>query len=526
MFYKKMGMKKLVIIIILSAAFNAFAQDWPLKSLVIKNHSNQTAFSPITAFTFIADKPLLNRGTYQELRLNASFSKQLLDQKPAAIQIKIPLGKTKSITCELVKFSLGNVIFTENNNGVIENVKIPLTYRGVVLGDANKNMVTLTVNDEYISLVASLSDKVIQVTKADEESSNTYRLYNSDKVQFPIQNFECGNKEKLTSQSANGILLNGTRESPIALQDKCINVFVDCFDSLFINQSSNTQKTINYVYELFNSVATGFYNDTVNVQITTINVWTTMDPYRGDTRENALYDLGNYWKDNFWGNICVGLDFGAKGRSGIAGGIGRVKAVSTNTCPAFQYGGTDSLSASCYNDLNYSVNVLNFPTGPNTTQQQVYLVMHEMGHLLGAHHTKWCGWKLSSNPDVYGTIDSCGKIEGTCMQGPPPTSNGATIMSYCLSNSTNGNYVNYLNGFGKLPGNAIRNFIEQSACLLYCSDCFGWLYKTNNDYHAYNFKETSAGIKYIESAAEKTNKSPGKLPDNNESIFISQKTKR
>jgi hypothetical protein len=167
-----------------------------------------------------------------------------------------------------------------------------------------------------------------------------------------------------------------------------INVFVDCFDSLFQNQARSKQKTIDFVYELFNSVGTGYYNDSINIQITTINVWTTTDPYRGDNRNNALYDLGNQWKDNFWGNICVGLDFGTNGRSGLAGDIGRIKTVSANTCPAFKYGGTDSLSACCYCDLNYNVSVQNFPVGPNITGQQVYLVMHEMGHLLGAHHTQ------------------------------------------------------------------------------------------------------------------------------------------
>jgi Metallo-peptidase family M12 len=347
-----------------------------------------------------------------------------------------------------------------------------------------------------------------------------------------VQPFECGTNASVPAHTSGGIDISGA-PSPLALRDKCVNVFVDCFDSLFIWNSSNKQKTINYVYELFNSVATGYFNDSVNVQITTINVWTTPDPYRGDIRNNALFDLANYWKDNFWGNICVGLDYGTNGRSGLAGDIGRIKAVSTNTCPAFQYGGTDSLSACCYCDMNYIVSVQNFPTGPNTTQQQVYLVMHEMGHLLGAHHTKWCGWKLTSNPDTYGTIDSCGKIERInsstppCPQGPPPPANGATIMSYCVTSNLNGNFVSYTNGFGRLPGAAIRNFINQSTCLLNCVDCFGWLNNRKNDSQAFKDYLIKPGITYDNGETELNgNKPPGKQPGTYGSYSITQNAKR
>ena len=61
------------------------------------------------------------------------------------------------------KFSLGNIIYTENNNSVIENIRTPVTYRGIVTSEQNKNTVTLTVNDDYLSLTATMVDKVIQV---------------------------------------------------------------------------------------------------------------------------------------------------------------------------------------------------------------------------------------------------------------------------------------------------------------------------------------------------------------------------
>lgn len=472
-------MKILLFLLVWVPAFPAFCQDWPVKKQVQDKKARQAVFISMPAFSFNADKALAERGTFQQLRLDAGFQLQLLQQRPEAIQLTVPISSSESIICDLVQFSLGNIKFTENNTGIIDHVTIPLTYRGIVAGVQQRNNVTLTVNKDYLSLVITLPDKVIQVIKDTEENNGLYRLYNSSKIQFPTAPVDCGTKNRPYTRTRNGIELNGTIRNPAAVGDKCVNVFVECFDSLYINRSSNRQQTINFVYELFNSVATGYFNEQINIQITTINVWTTMDPYRGDNRDNALADLANNYKDNFWGNICVGLDFSTipNGRSGVAGAIGRVKSVSTNTCPAY----TVEDHPFCYNDMNYPVTVANFPVGPSTNGPQVYLVMHEMGHLLGARHTKWCGWKLTSNPDTFGAIDSCGTVEGSCMQGPPPPASGATIMSYCVTGNTGSDFVNYNNGFGLLPGNAIRNFVEQSTCIMNCLDCFGLRTNTSNE---------------------------------------------
>jgi hypothetical protein len=108
-----------------------------------------------------------------------------------------------------------------------------------------------------------------------------------------------------------------------------------------------------------------------------------------------------------------------------------------------------------------------------------------MGHQLGANHTKWCGWKLSSNPDVFGTLDSCGTIEGSCAQGPPPPATGATIMSYCVTGNSANDFVNFNNGFGTLPGTAIRNFVNNTTCIGTCLDCIGVLQKKQGDWAYY-----------------------------------------
>ena len=471
---KSTEMNKLLIIILLATYSNAFSQDWPVKKLVMDKKSKGIAFADIPAFSFSRDILLPGSGIYQELNLNPAFTQQIVEQRPDAIKLSIPLSATETIICELVRVELGNIKFTENNDQSVQNVKIPVMYRGIISGEQNKNNVMLTVTEDYMSLNATLKDNAMQLTKGKEQDPSLYKLYNRKKIQFPVVPFDCGTKDKPFSVSPAAISLNKSPNRPdTATGSRCVNIYVDCFDSLYIWQASNYQQTINFVYELFNAVATGYTNEQINIQISNINVWTSPDPFRADNRENALADLSAYHQDAFWGNICVGLDYGTNGggRSGLAGAIGKVKSMSPNTCAAYSVGSHEF----CYTDLKYSVTVQNFPITPNTTGPQIYLVEHEIGHLLGAHHTKWCGWKLTSNPDTYGTLDSCGTIEGGCAQGPPPPVTGATIMSYCVSGNNTNQFVNFNNGFGTLPGNAVRAFVNQAVCIPDCLACLAWI---------------------------------------------------
>ena len=475
-------MKILSTILLLLFTATTFSQDWPLKKLVQDKKANKIAFTVIPAFSFVSNKTVGIKGTYQELRLNPSFSKQLLQQRPEAIELSIPLSSTKNIICHLVKFTLGNIIFTENDKDVIENIKVPVTYRGIIAGQSSKNNVMLTVNEDYLSLTATADDRSLQITKANESIASAYHLYNSTKIDNPQPAIVCGTSDKTSSPFADGIDLSGATK-PLGSIDKFVYVFVDCFDSMYIWKDTSTQKTINYVYELFNVVSTGYFNEQINILITAINIWTKTSPtYRHDTKKNALADLATRWQDNFWGNICVGLDFG-RGLGGLAGGIAKSKGVTVNSCPAYKYSNGDSLSACCYNDLNMSGGFVDFPNGPNTTPDQIYLVMHEMGHLLGSHHTHWCEWVVSTGlPIVLGALDSCAATEGGCMPGPPPPGGKGTIMSYCHLNSL----ISFNNGFGEQPGNAVRNYIDKNSCFPGFLVCMGLRYNPSaNNKHTF-----------------------------------------
>jgi hypothetical protein len=104
--------------------------------------------------------------------------------------------------------------------------------------------------------------------------------------------------------------------------------------------------------------------------------------------------------------------------------------------------------------------------------------MHEMGHLLGSRHTKWCGWVIGTNPTVYGALDTCSAVEnGPCMRLITPL-NGATIMSYC---NVSPDSINYNLGFGPQPGTAIRNYVSNNSCIPTCMQCIGSLHRHDSD---------------------------------------------
>jgi len=102
------------------------------------------------------------------------------------------------------------------------------------------------------------------------------------------------------------------------------------------------------------------------------------------------------------------------------------------------------------------------------------VVTHEMGHMVGSHHTHWCGWNTGAG-GTCGAIDDCYTTEafGACASctALTPTNPSAplgfkgTVMSYCHLRAGIG--INLANGFGPLPQDAIRNTVNIASCAIY-----------------------------------------------------------
>ncbi len=177
-------------------------------------------------------------------------------------------------------------------------------------------------------------------------------------------------------------------------------------------------------------MATLYANESINIAISEIFVWTSPDPYSKTSSVTALYQFKDL-RPTYNGDLA---HLAALGGNNI-GGVAWLDVLCSN------YG---------YAYSNISSSYQNVPTYSWTVE----VMTHEMGHNLGSNHTQWCGWN-------GGALDNCYTTEGGCSKGPAPK-NGGTIMSYChLTNYG----INFNNGFGPQPGDKIRAKVAAANCL-------------------------------------------------------------
>jgi hypothetical protein len=404
-------------------------------------------------------KNLPQAGKYAEIRLDQKGITNLYAIRPQDFTLQFQDENNDILDIELVLQTLTATRVKINNAGYASDLNVPVCYKGKVKGIREKHDVLLTIAPGFLSMQAILPGKTIAIEKENKPNSEVFTLYNSRELTFPKQPFSCGLTESPVTNPTKTQTPENTGNKPAASSDKCIFVFIDCTDSLFLNRGS-VQNTVNYVYSLWNDIRTAYNNEQINISISEINVWTTPAPFTTTTRELGIQTFAGFYQNNYWGNMAMLLDWSTNQRSAVAGGYGWAKSVAPNTCgnynpnpnPAWNHG------SFIYSDLNYAGIYANFPV--MSVAEQVYLCVHEIGHLLNSEHTHSCSWP-------GGPIDNCNPVEGSCPMGPAPV-NGGTFMSYCIDA---GEFMNFTNGFGPLPGNKIRAFVDGNGCLNNCENC-------------------------------------------------------
>lgn len=375
---------------------------------------------------------------FTRIHLNRSAIKNCFDESPGGIELTIPYDHS-NITVELVKVDLFSDDFKVRTNvsgdaGV--TFQPGIYYRGIVKGVPSSIASFSIFKNEMFGLIAYGLDNIVigKLINGDAETDE-YIAYADRDLKVPLEN-KCTTYDDPAYATRLNELLG--EEGGLLRTNNCVRMYYEADYGLYQSNGSNLNNTINWITAVHNNVATLYSNDNIKTAISEIFIWTQPDPFTATTSVTQLNTFKSF-RASFNGDVgqLLSLEPGTLG--GIASAIN---------------GLCSSENKYCYSDVDFS-----FATVP-AYSWTVNVVAHEFGHLLGAYHTHNCNWP-------GGAIDNCGPIAGfpneggSCPVGPAPI-DGGTIMSYChLTNFG----INFNNGFGPLPADAIRSAIDASSCL-------------------------------------------------------------
>jgi len=369
--------------------------------------------------------------------------KKLTESKSENIILNIPLNEKENMVLELTKVNILSPDFkvVELSNKRIQQVQYtPGTfYRGRIKNHEG-SIASISVFEDYIMgvLADENGNYNLGPLLENKQITSKYIIYNDKDLKIPFI-FKCG-VDDLSNKMLKPIR-NSTGQ-PGMLARRAVSTYFVADYRTFLDKNSNTQQVANYITGFFNSVATIYQNEYLPIQIASIAVYTSPDPYiyLFDSYE-ILLAFGGNTKDNFNGDLAHLLSTRPNG----FGGIAWIRQLCGHYDPA------DSSGRFAFSNIDTTYYV--FPTYSWT----VTVVAHEMGHNFGSMHTHACVWPITAN--VIGAIDSCYTAEGGCFTFTQPNYNG-TLMSYCHLNGA----TNLRNGFGPMPGDTVRLRYNQGLC--------------------------------------------------------------
>ena len=405
-----------------------------IPSQVVKERKSITAFK---SFDLFGQGNAARKGlptefqSYSVLKINREVQQQILKSTNQEIKLSLPFAGRSNVEVELVEVKFDNLIVRTSESNKAVKVKMGKHFRGVVKGLSHSLVALSIFENDVMGFISSEREEGNLVIAKMQDNSGDYIVYQDSDVNKKL-GFSCDTKSGSLTYDAHQ--LHGNEGNGRALTD-CTGLYYEVDDDIYTEKGGTTQ-TVNYVTGLHNQVAALYANESINVNIAEIFVWTTTSPYTGTTSSDMLNQFTAY-RNGFNGNLAMLLSYGA------SGGIAYVNTLC-NSISDYRMG-----FSSIYN---------NYATVPSYSWS-VEVITHEFGHLFGSQHTHDCVWNGNNT-----AIDGCFTPSGCADPGLP--SGGGTIMSYChLTNAG----INFSNGFGSQPGNVIRNAVTNATCLSSCS---------------------------------------------------------